>query len=67
MKKGLALSLVVMAVGAAGFGQFATQRWYPGALGGLFVIGSGLALLQTAINRTSAFSGRSKVPRGVSP
>ncbi|NEL81437.1 MAG: sugar MFS transporter, partial [Xanthomonas perforans] len=32
MKKGLALSLVVMAVGAAGFGQFATQRWYPGAL-----------------------------------
>ncbi|WOB27177.1 MULTISPECIES: sugar MFS transporter [Xanthomonas] len=50
MKKGLALSLVVMAVGAAGFGQFATQRWYPGALGGLFVIGSGLALLQTAIN-----------------
>ncbi|CAD0350747.1 sugar MFS transporter [Xanthomonas hortorum] len=50
MKKGLALSLVVMAVGAASFGQFATQRWYPGALAGLFVIGSGLALLQTAIN-----------------
>ncbi|AEL08613.1 sugar MFS transporter [Xanthomonas campestris] len=50
MKKGLALSLVVMALGAAGFGQFATQRWYPGALAGLFVIGSGLALLQTAIN-----------------
>ncbi|MCS3847179.1 glucose/galactose transporter [Xanthomonas campestris] len=50
MKKGLALSLVVMALGAAAFGQFATQRWYPGALAGLFVIGSGLALLQTAIN-----------------
>ncbi|HBK47529.1 MAG TPA: glucose/galactose MFS transporter [Xanthomonadaceae bacterium] len=50
MKKGLALSLFVMAGGAAAFGQFATQRWYPGALGGLFVIGSGLALLQTAIN-----------------
>ncbi len=50
MKKGLALSLVVMAVGAALFGQFATQRWYPGALCGLFVIGSSLALLQTAIN-----------------
>ncbi|HEY0335372.1 MAG TPA: sugar MFS transporter [Stenotrophomonas sp.] len=50
MKKGLALSLFVMAIGAAAFGQFATQRWYPGALGGLFVIGSGLALLQTAIN-----------------
>lgn len=50
MKKGLALSLFVMAAGAAMFGQFATQRWYPGALGGLFVIGSGLALLQTAVN-----------------
>lgn len=50
MKKGLALSLVVMAVGAAMFGQFATQRWYPGALCGLFVIGGSLALLQTAVN-----------------
>jgi len=50
MKKGLALSLVVMAVGAAAFGEFSTQRWYPGALAGLFVIGSGLALQQTAIN-----------------
>ncbi|WP_045769815.1 sugar MFS transporter [Xanthomonas albilineans] len=50
MKKGLALSLLVMALGAALFGQFATQRFYPGALAGLFVIGSGLALLQTAVN-----------------
>ncbi len=50
MKKGLSLSLLVMAGGAALFGEFATQRWYPGALSGLFVIGSGLALLQTAIN-----------------
>ena len=50
MKKGLALSLVVMAAGAAAFGQFSTQRWYPGALAGLFVIGSGLALQQTAVN-----------------
>lgn len=50
MKKGLALSLLVMACGAAAFGQFSTQRWYPGALGGLFVIGGGLALLQTAVN-----------------
>ncbi len=50
MKKGLALSLVVMAVGAAMFGQFSTQRWYAGALSGLFVIGGGLALLQTAVN-----------------
>jgi len=50
LKKGISLGLVLMAVGAAAFGQFATHRWYPGALGGLFTIGGGLALLQTAIN-----------------
>jgi glucose/galactose transporter len=50
MKKGLALGLLVMAIGAAMFGEFCTRRWYPGALGGLFVIGGGLALLQTASN-----------------
>ena len=50
LKRGLALSLTVMALGAAAFGEFATRRWYPGALSGLFVIGGGLALLQTAIN-----------------
>ncbi len=50
MKKGLALSLAVMAVGAMAFGEFATQRWFGGALAGLFVIGGGMALLQTAVN-----------------
>ncbi|KAF1720505.1 sugar MFS transporter [Pseudoxanthomonas wuyuanensis] len=50
MKKGLAASLFVMAIGAVLFGEFSTQRWYPGALSGLFVIGGGLALLQTAVN-----------------
>lgn len=50
MKKGIAVGLFVMAIGAALFGEFATQRWYPGALGGLFVIGAGLAVLQTAAN-----------------
>ncbi|MBB5208735.1 sugar MFS transporter [Chiayiivirga flava] len=50
MKKGIALGLFVMAVGAALFGEFTLRRWYPGALGGLFVIGAGLALLQTAVN-----------------
>jgi glucose/galactose transporter len=50
MKKGMALALWVMAAGAFAFGQFCTQRWYPGALGGLFVIGAGLAILQTAAN-----------------
>lgn len=50
MKKGMALGLFVMAIGAVLFGQFTTQRWYPGALTGLFVIGAGLSLLQTAVN-----------------
>lgn len=50
MKKGMALGLMVMAVGAAAFGEFCVRRWYPGALGGLFVIGAGLAVLQTASN-----------------
>ena len=50
LKRGLSLSLTLMAVGAAMFGEFATRRWYPGALTGLFVLGGGLALLQTAIN-----------------
>ncbi len=50
MKKGMALGLLVMAIGAALFGQFTTMRLYPGALTGLFVIGAGLALLQTASN-----------------
>ncbi|WP_313401349.1 sugar MFS transporter [Stenotrophomonas sp.] len=50
MKKGLALSLAVMAVGAMAFGEFATRRWFGGALSGLFVIGGGMALLQTAVN-----------------
>ncbi|WP_242108856.1 sugar MFS transporter [Luteimonas aquatica] len=50
MKKGMAIALWVMAAGALAFGQFCTQRWYPGALGGLFVIFAGLAILQTASN-----------------
>ena len=50
MKKGMALGLFVMAIGAAMFGQFVVARIFPGALTGLFVIGAGLALLQTASN-----------------
>lgn len=50
MKRGLALSLFVMAIGTALFGQFTSMRSYPGALCGLFVIGGGLSLLQTAVN-----------------
>ncbi len=50
MKKGMGLGLFVMAIGAVMFGQFVTMRVYPGALTGLFVIGAGLSLLQTASN-----------------
>src|SRR5688572_926127 len=50
MKKSMALGLLVMAVGTYVFGEFATQRNYPISLVGLFIIGSGLSLLQTASN-----------------
>ncbi|MGH8278739.1 MAG: sugar MFS transporter [Gammaproteobacteria bacterium] len=50
MKRGMALGLFFMAIGAALFSQFAPLRDYAGVLTGLFVIGAGLALLQTAAN-----------------
>ena len=50
MKRGMAVGLIVMAIGTAMFGQFVAMRTFMGALTGLFVIGSGLALLQTAVN-----------------
>lgn len=50
MKKGMALGLLVMAVGTFIFGHFATERNYTVSLIGLFIIGSGLSLLQTACN-----------------
>lgn len=50
MKKGMAIGLLVMAIGTFIFGTYATQRDYTISLVGLFVIGSGLSLLQTASN-----------------
>jgi glucose/galactose transporter len=50
MKRGMALGLFVMAVGAALFGQFIDLHSYHGALAALFVIGAGLSILQTASN-----------------
>jgi glucose/galactose transporter len=32
------------------FGQYTTARVYPGAVAGIFMIGAGLAILQTAVN-----------------
>ena len=50
MKRGMALGLLVMAVGAILFAIFMGGYSYAGALVALFVIGAGLALLQTASN-----------------
>src|SRR6201991_3468182 len=50
MKKGMALGLLVMAIGTFLFGTFTTQRNYPLSLVGLFVIGGGLSVLQSASN-----------------
>lgn len=50
MKKGMGIGLLIMSLGTFVFGQFATHRVYPMALTGLFIIGSGLSLLQTASN-----------------
>ena len=49
-KKGMALGLLVMAVGALVFVPAANARSYGMFLIGLFIIGTGLALLQTASN-----------------
>ncbi|MCB9164572.1 MAG: sugar MFS transporter [Flavobacteriales bacterium] len=50
LKKGMMLGLLVMAVGVFLFLPAAGSRSYPLFLTGLFIIGTGLALLQTAIN-----------------
>lgn len=50
MKKGMAIGLLVMAIGTFVFGTYATQRNYTASLIGLFIIGSGLSVLQTASN-----------------
>ena len=50
MKRGMGLGLAVMAAGAVVFGHFTTSRVYTGTLAGLFVIGAGLSILQTAAN-----------------
>lgn len=50
MKRGMALGLLVMAVGSILFAIFMGSYSYVGALVALFVIGAGLALLQTASN-----------------
>jgi len=50
MKKGMAFGLLIMALGTFLFGHYATERNYAISLLGLFIIGSGMTLLQTASN-----------------
>ncbi len=50
MKKGMALGLLLMAVGSGLFALFMDGYSYHGALAALFVVGAGLALLQTSSN-----------------
>jgi MFS transporter, FHS family, L-fucose permease len=49
-KNGMAIGLLIMAMGAAVFIPAANARSYPLFLTGLFALGTGLALLQTAAN-----------------
>ena len=49
-KNGLALGLIIMAVGALIFVPAALVRMYSVFLAGLFVLGTGLTILQTAAN-----------------
>ncbi|MBL7826660.1 MAG: sugar MFS transporter [Saprospiraceae bacterium] len=49
-KKGMTLGLLIMAAGALLFIPAADARSYPMFLTGLFILGTGLALLQTASN-----------------
>lgn len=50
MVKGMRVGLVIMAIGCALFIPAALMRYYPVFLLGLFVVGTGTTLLQTAVN-----------------
>ncbi|MEI9902596.1 MAG: glucose/galactose MFS transporter [Asticcacaulis sp.] len=50
MKRGMAMGLVVMAIGAACFAEAASMRLFVPTLVSLFIIGAGLSILQTASN-----------------
>jgi len=56
-KRGMALGLLIMAVGALVFIPAAQTRNYDLFLVGLFIIGTGLALLQTASNPYASIIG----------
>ncbi len=59
-KKGMVIGLLIMALGTVMFVPAAFSRTYLLFLGGLFVTGTGLALLQTAANPYVAIIGPSE-------
>ena len=56
-RKGMVLGLCIMSIGTMAFIPAAYSRYYPLFLGGLFLTGSGLALVQTAANPYIAIMG----------
>jgi FHS family L-fucose permease-like MFS transporter len=56
-KKGMSLGLLIMAAGACLFIPAASARSYPLFLAGLFVSGTGMAILQTAANPYITIAG----------
>lgn len=59
-KKSIVAGLVVAGIGALGFWPAAGLRWYPAFLGALFVLASGITLLQVAANPYVALLGPEK-------
>lgn len=59
-KKGMSLGLIIMAVGAAIFIPAALERSYTLFLTGLFILGTGMAILQTAANPYITILGSSE-------
>ena len=56
-RKGMVFGLCIMSIGTLTFIPAAYSRYYPLFLGGLFLTGSGLALVQTAANPYIAIMG----------
>ena len=65
-KKGMSVGLVMMATGALLFVPAAMTRIYGVFLTGLFVMGTGLAILQTASNPYITILAHVKAPQSVS-
>ncbi len=59
-KKSIVAGLIVAGIGAVGFWPAAGLRWYPAFLGALFVLATGITLLQVAANPYVALLGPEK-------